>query len=363
MKKVLFLANRDFVLYNFRFELIQRLIDENYTVFFAVPDGPKNKLMQEIGAKYIPISVNGRGTNPFEDLYLIKCLFQIYKNVKPDIVLLYTTKISIYGGIVAGIMKVPYLLNVSGLGTAVGQKSILQRFTILLYKMATKHSQCVFFQNQQNLDFFHENNIVCKKEKLIPGSGVNIQKWNINYYPPEENGIYFIFVARIIKEKGIEEYLNVAKKVKKKNLNTHFGIVGPIDGNYSEMIKAFEEENIVTYYGEALDTKQYLYDSHCLVHPSYYPEGISNVCLEAASCNRPVITTDNPGCKETVINNITGYIVRMRDQLDLQNKLEQFIELPWDRKREMGRCARKMVSEHFDRNIVINSYLEEISRI
>lgn len=363
MKRILLLANRDFTLYNFRFELIERLISEGYDVFFSVCKGPKVKLIEEIGAKYCPIEVNGRGTNPIEDLSLIKRIFVLYETVKPDVILLYTTKMSIYGGILARLMRKRYLINVSGLGTAVGQKNKLQTFTIQLYKAATKRANCVFFQNQQNMNFFHERGIACKKEILIPGSGVNVEKWNIDDYPGEENGINFLFIARIIREKGIEEYLEVAKRIKKKNSRVHFGILGPIDGDYEQIIKENEKEGIVKYYGEALDTKEYLKQCHCLIHPSYYPEGISNVCLEAASCQRPVITTNNPGCVETVDDGVTGYIAKIMDVQDLEKKVEEFISISWDDKKRMGEKGRIKVNKEFNRKIVTNCYLKEIGRI
>lgn len=362
-KRILLLANRDFVLYNFRFELIKELIKEGYEVYFSVPEGPKVSFMKQTGAEYIPIKVNGRGTNPFEDIKLINQIFTIYKSINPDVILLYTTKISIYGGICASFLHKHYLLNVSGLGTAVGRKNKLQSFTIQLYKAAVKNADCVFFQNQQNMDFFDANHVVCKKRKLIPGSGVNVDKWNLSEYPNEEKGINFLFIARIIKEKGIEEYLEVARRIKTKHPKTSFGILGPIDGNYGSIIEKYEKEGFVDYFGETIDTKEYLKKCHCLIHPSFYPEGISNVCLEAASCSRPVITTNNPGCRETVDNNITGYIVNVRDVDDLEDKVQKFINLPLKDKQLMGIKGRKKMIKEFNRQIVINAYIMEINEI
>ena len=168
MKKVLLLANRDFVLYNFRFELIERLIKEQYDVYICLPYGPKVDIMKNAGAKFIPIEVEGRGTNPFKDFRLIKRLNQIFKKITPDVILMYTTKTDIYGGIVAAHRKIPYIENISGLGTAVEQKSKIEGLVIALYRKAVSKASCVFFQNKENEQFFKKHNIQVRKERLIP---------------------------------------------------------------------------------------------------------------------------------------------------------------------------------------------------
>ena len=193
------LANRDFVLYNFRNELIQELINEGYETLICLPYGPKVDLMVDEGAIFVPLKIEGRGMNPLSDIRLIRDIKQIFIDEKPDIILLYTTKADIYGGIIAGKLGIPYILNVSGLGTAVGKKGILQTILICLLKKSVKEADCVFFQNKSNLEFFHNKKIVCKKEKLIAGSGVNLQKWEYLEYPKELEGLHFIFIARIIK--------------------------------------------------------------------------------------------------------------------------------------------------------------------
>ncbi|WP_026499455.1 glycosyltransferase family 4 protein [Butyrivibrio sp. WCD2001] len=364
MKRLLFLANRDFVLYNFRFELIKKLIENGNEVYIALPYGPKVDIMVKAGARFVPLDIDGRGKNIFRDYKLLIMLKKIIRNVSPDVVLLYTTKIDLYGGIVAGKEGIPYIINVSGLGTAVGKKSFLQRFLIIMYKKAVENANCVFFQNKYNRDFFHQKGIMPKKEHLIPGSGVNIEYWDYEEYPNEDNGIHFLFIARIIKEKGIDEYLHTAEELKKRSRHIFFHVIGPCDDKkYIKEIEEAQKKEIIQYHGMVEDTREYLRMAHCLIHPSYYPEGISNVCLEAAACGRPIITTDNPGCRDTVDDGVTGMIVPIQNCRVLIEKVNYFIQLDWEKKRRLGLMARNKVVREYNREIVVDKYMEELNEI
>mgnify|MGYP004508234357 CR=1 FL=1 len=361
-KIVLVLANRDFVLYNFRVEVLKRLLEEGYKVYICLPDGPKVRLMEEMGCKYIPVEIDKRGTNPVKDLKLMKKYKHIFKETNPDVILSYTTKVCIYSGIVAGKMNIPYLVNVSGLGTALEQPGILQPLMITLYKNAVRKAKCVFFQNTDNRRFFHEHDMYDGHEVLIPGSGVNLDKWKYLEYPSDKTGVQFLFVARIIKEKGIEEYLACAKVMKKEFPDSVFHVCGPCDGEYRQMLTEYENDGIIKYHGEVSDTALFLQNVHCQIHPSYYPEGISNVCLEAAASGRPVITTNRPGCRETVDDKVTGYVVEQKNREQLIEATREFMRLSNDKRRYMGINGRKKMEKEFDRNIVVRSYIEEINK-
>ena len=359
MKKVLLCANRDFVLYNFRFELIQRLLSENYEVYICLPYGPKVDLMTEAGCNFVPIDIKGRGTNPFKDQKLISEYRKILKRIQPDIILTYTTKVCIYVGILAGKMGIPYIENISGLGTAVEQKNVLQPMMIHLYRKAVKNAKCVFFQNEANEFFFQEKKIPCKKTVRIPGSGVNLERWALMDYPESEK-IHFLFIARIIKEKGIEEYLAAAAKIKQEYPNTCFHVLGPCDGDYQEILDKNVKDGIIEYHGMVQDTREYLKFAHCQVHPSYYPEGVSNVLLEACACGRPIITTDRPGCREVIEDGVNGYMVPQRDSESLIKAVEKFLSLSLEEKAEMGRNARCKVEKEFDRRVVVDEYMKQL---
>ena len=358
--RVLVLANRDFVLYNFRVELLDRLLRDDNEVYICLPNGPKVKYMTEMGCRYIPISIDKRGTNPFKDAQLIKDYKSIFREVKPDIILTYTTKVCIYAGIVAGNMGIPYLMNVSGLGTAVEQLGILQPLMISLYRKAAKKAKCVFFQNEQNREFFIKHKMYSGHYQMIPGSGVNLDKWKYMEYPSDDNGIHFLFVARIIKEKGIEEYLNCAKVIKGKYPNTVFHILGPCDGEYKEILDDYEAKDLIKYHGEVSDTSEYLKFAHCTIHPSYYPEGISNVLLESEASGRPVITTDRAGCRETVEDGVTGFCFETRNTQKLIEAVDKFVNMSNADRQQMGKNARLKMEREFDRNIVVEEYLKEI---
>ncbi len=362
MKRIMFLVNRDFVLYNFRFELVEKLLQENYEVYICLPYGDKVKPMIQAGCRFIPVEIDKRGTNPVKDIFLIKSYHRIFQEYKPDVILMYTTKVDIYGGIVAGKMKIPYLMNISGLGTALEYKSLLQKMMLALYKTAAKNAQCVFFQNEANQKFFHIHRLYSGRERLLPGSGVNLDKWKLMDYPDESGGIHFLFIARVIKEKGIEEYLAMAKQIKGEYPHTIFHVLGPCDGDYKELLREYEELGIIHYHGMVLDTREYLKFAHCTVHPSYYPEGISNVCLESAACGRPVITTDRSGCRETVEDGVTGYIVEEKNTKQLVDTVRRFILLDFEQRKKMGFMGRKKMEAEFDRGIVVEEYLKELKK-
>lgn len=359
MKKILIMVNRDFVLYNFRLELVERLLREKYEVHICLPYGEKVDKMVEMGCKFISVEIDKRGTNPVRDMKLIKDYCRIMKEVCPDMVLMYTTKVDIYAGLVAGMLKIPYLMNVSGLGTALEFESPLQKVMIFLYKQAAKKANCVFFQNQENLDFFIKRKMYKGKYQLIPGSGVNLKKWGLMEYPSDEK-IEFLFIARVIREKGIEEYLETAKQIKSEYPNTVFHVLGPCDGEYEQKLKEYEDAGYIQYHGMVQDTGVFLKDAHCTIHPSFYPEGISNVCLESAATGRPVITTNRSGCRDTVDDGVTGFIFEQQNTEQLIQCVRKFMQMSNEERRQMGLAGRAKVEREFSREIVIEAYMREI---
>lgn len=360
MKKVLVMVNRDFVLYNFRIELVERLLQENYKVYICLPYGEKVDKMIAMGCEYIPVEIDKRGMNPFKDSKLIAGYWKIFKKIKPDMILTYTTKVNIYAGTLAGIMKIPYLMNISGLGTAVEYESPVQKMMIGMYKMAAKHARCLFFQNTENMEFFQKNHMYSGVQKLIPGSGVNIERWHLMEYPEDEKAVEFLFIARVIKEKGIEEYLAAAKNITEEYPEAIFHVLGPCDGEYEEVLQEYEEKGIIQYHGMVQDTRKYLKDAHCTIHPSYYPEGISNVLLESAACGRPVITTNRSGCRETVENGVTGFVFEQKNREQLIECVRKFMQMSNAERKQMGLAGRAKMEKEFNREIVIEAYMKEM---
>lgn len=362
MKRILLIGNHDIVIYNFRKELIERLLEEKFEVYIALPYGNKVDLLVEMGCHFINLPIDRRGTNPIKDFSLLMKYIKTLKKIKPDIVLTYTIKPNIYGGIACRIMKTPYISNITGLGSAVESNRILQRITVFLYKIAFKKVRCVFFQNTENQQFFVDRNIACLAHRLIPGSGVNLEHFQYLEYPSDDT-IEFLFIARVMKEKGIDQYLETAEYITSKYPNTKFHVLGFCEEAYEATLKELSDKNIIHYHGLQSDVRVFLQRSHCTIHPSYYPEGMSNVLLESEACGRPVITTNRSGCKETVDNERTGYIFEARNVGDLIDKVEKFILLSNDEKKQMGINARKKVEKEFDRKIVIDAYIDEMNKI
>ena len=249
------------------------------------------------------------------------------KDIKPDIVLSYTIKPNIYGGIASRSLKIPQIANITGLGTATENPGITQKFIVWLYKIAFKKTKKVFFQNEENCEFFMKHKINICSYDILPGSGVNLSRYRISEYP-DDNKVKFLFISRIMKEKGIDFYLSTANTTRNKYDNVD----------------------------------EFLKDIHCVIHPTYYPEGMSNVLLECCASGRPIITTDRSGCREIVDDGINGYMVRVKNQEDLDNAVEKFLVLSNEQRKAMGIAGRKKVEEQFDRQIVVNKYMEEIRK-
>lgn len=362
MKRILILSNEHFSTYNLRKEVVEGLLKEGHEVFISFPYGSKADDFFEMGAKFIDVEIDRRGTNPIKDLKLLKQYKKIMKEIKPDVVLTYTIKPNIYGGMAAKSLKIPYIANITGLGSAVENKGILQKVTVFLYKKAFSKINTVFFQNEENMSFFIKNKIALGKHELLPGSGVNLDKFKLLPYPDDDK-IKFVFVSRIMKEKGIDYYLETAKAIKTKYLNTEFHICGSMEENYKDKIESYSKDNIVIYHGLVNDIREVLKNMNAIIHPTYYPEGISNVILEAAATGRPAIAFNRSGCKEIIDNDLTGYLVETHDIKTLISKVEEFVNLPLSNKIKMGILARNKVEKEFNREIVVNKYMEIIDNI
>lgn len=362
MKKVLFLVNHDVVIYNFRLEIVEKLLEENYQVYISSPYGERIDDLKKIGCKYIETPVSRHGTNITEDFKLLLHYREIMKVIRPDVVLTFTIKPNIYGGMAARILNIPYIANITGLGTAVENDGILQKITVLLYKVAFQKIKRVFFQNEENQQFFVDKKIASEKHELLPGSGVNLERFPLLEYPVDEV-VRFVFISRIMKEKGIDQYLEAAKYIKQKYPNTEFHICGFCEEAYEETLNEYEEKGIIIYHGMVRNVVDILKDMHCTIHPTFYPEGMSNVLLESAASGLPIITTDRSGCRELVDDKKNGYVIQQKNSQDLINKIKTFLTLSYFEKKSMGETGREKVELEFDRIIIVNAYLNVIESI
>lgn len=361
-KRILILGNSHLVVFGFRGELIERLVSEGYEVWTSFPNGPfgeGEKTAKEYNCHFVESIMDRRGTNPLQDIRILFQYNKIIKDIHPDIVLAYTVKSDVYGGIICRLRKIPFVPNITGLGKAIDEGGIVSLITVLLYRIAVKKARCVFFQNDKDKEFF-DKNIKYMHGIVLPGSGVNLNKFAPLPYPNQDEPIRFIYVARVMKAKGIEQYLYAAHKVKRLYPNVEFHICGYCEENYKELLKEKEDIGEIINHGLVNDVRVYEEKCHCIVLPSFHPEGVSNVLLEAAANARPIITTDRVGCKETVDDGITGFIVKQRDGDDLVEKMIRFIGLDHDKKVDMGLRGRKKMEETFNRNIVVNEYMKLI---
>lgn len=358
---ILILANNDGGLYGFRRELIEALIEEGHTVVASVPDGLYIEKLRNLGCELdICDSLERHGTNPLKELGLIHYYKKLLRRIRPDIVFTYTIKPNVYGGWLCGKMHIPYVVNITGLGTAVEKGGLMQCAMLILYRQGVKHAQKVFFQNKENQAFMLQHHVVTGAYELIPGSGVNTERFPLLDYPDEDQKIRFLFISRIMKEKGIEQYLQMAKIIKVKYPYTEFHICGFCEKEYQGELDKCCEDGVVIYHGEIQNVSDFLKSIHCVVHPTFYPEGLSNVLLEACSSGRPIITTNRAGCREVVDDGVNGYMVPQKDTQRLIEAVEKFLQLTDAERRRMGLVARKKVERRFDRRIVIEKYLEEV---
>ena len=248
-------------------------------------------------------------------------------------------------------LKIPYLPNVTGLGTPVENPGPLQALTTRLYKMGVAGASCIFFQNSENQRFFEAHKMMPKhaKIRLLPGSGVDLESHPAFPYPEEET-VHFQFTSRILKEKGIDLYLAAAKRIHAEYPNTVFHICGGCDDSaYEEILKQAQEAGDVVYHGQQKDMIPFLKQASCIVHPSYYPEGMSNVLLEGAASARPIIATDRAGCRETVEDGVTGFLIPIQDEEALVHALERFMQITPEQRKAMGLAGRVKMEREFDR--------------
>ena len=361
--RILILSNNFMGLYSFRKEVVMALIDAKNEIFISAPFDAYVSYFEKIGCFLINTQFNRKGTNPLKDFVLLKEYRNILKQVKPSIVLSYTIKPNLYGGMACQLCGIPQLANITGLGSAVENSGWLQKITIILYKIGLRKTRVVFFQNEANRTFCEYHKMIKGNTRLLPGSGVNLNYHVLQPYPKEDEPVRFVFISRLLREKGIEEYLAAAGKIKNKYPLVEFHILGTCEEAYEDRLIDLQNKGVVIYHGQQTDVRPYISMVHCIIHPSFYPEGMSNVLLESCAAGRPIITTNRPGCGEIVEDGKNGYLIKAKDVDGLTATVDYFIQLPYSKKVSMGLNARKKVEKEFDRNIVVKAYLEEIDKI
>lgn len=365
------LTNNDDDIYCFRKELIEGLINEGYEMLISCPNGPKFDLMRDIPFRYDDPVIDRRGTNVIADAKLFLHYRKLFKNERPDVVLTYTAKPNVYASIAARSLNIPYINNVTGIGSVVNMTGLKKNFILWLFKLAYKCAACVMFQNSTNMKLAVDSGMVKGDYKLIPGSGVDLNRYPLQTYPDggdgiEGNTVVFNYIGRILHDKGVDDYIEAAKRIKKKYPNTEFNMIGfiePTENHYEKELDDLQKQGIVYYRGSQKDVKPWVKRAHAIIHPSTYGEGMSNVLLENASSGRFLITTDNPGCQETVVNGESGYIYHGGDVDALIKTIKKFLELDNETRKSMGIRGREYVRDNFSREIVVEAYKKKIKNI
>lgn len=352
--KILVLSNLISYTYNFRKEIIEAFVSKGHDVVVVcdVDDGLKRNELEEI-CRIIEVPFHGKGTNPKEELKLIRTYSSIMKSEKPDIVFSFTIKMNLYGGLVAKRLHIPYVPMITGLGE-LEKDGKLKKLLMFLHKRVMPKAKCVVFQNEDNREYFKRNDIGFKRSVVVPGSGINLEKFKFQPYPNGGRTV-FAFLGRFIEAKGVSEFLQCAKDMASNDVG--FIAAGTMDEKYGGVVESLVAEGRLRYDGELADSMDFLKEASCLVLPTYHPEGLSNVILEACATGRPVICTPRTGCKEIVEDGVNGLYCNARDVGNLESVLKRFISLPNEARMKMGENGRRIVEGRFDRKIVVDEYL------
>lgn len=371
------LTNNDDDVYCFRLELIQAMIAAGYRLLISCPDGPKFEVMDEIGLRknrefiYDDPPIDRRGTSVVHDGKLMTHYWRLFARHKPAVVLTYTAKPNVYASLVAHLLHIPVINNITGLGSVAQESGLKKALILTLFKAAYRRSSCVMFQNSTNMKLAKELGWIKGECRLIPGSGVALERYPVQDYPEGGDGltgepVVFNYIGRILKEKGVDDYIEAAKRIKKRFPHTEFNMLGFIEQTENHYKKELEElgnQGIVLYRGSQKDVRPWIKRAHAIIHPSTYGEGMSNVLLENASSGRLIITTDNPGCQETVNDGISGFIYHGGDIEQLVQKIEMVLKMDNHDRKRMGLEGRKKVEAEFSREFVIHAYLNKMKEL
>lgn len=364
--KILVICNCSTGLEMFRGMLITELIENGNEVKAIVPLSNENKekaaenRIKKMGCALKRIPMERRGMNPIRDAKLMLAYYKIVKKMQPDLVLTYTIKPNIYGGFVCRLLKVPYAVNITGLGTAFQGNGMLRHLVTVMYKVALKKAKVVFFENAENRDVIVEARIIPKeKTHVLAGAGVDLEYFKYAPYPKGSEITRFLFVGRVMQEKGIDELFQAMRHLNQEGYRCTLDVLGGFEENYSEKIHKYEREGWLHYLGYQEDVRPFIEKCHCFVLPSWH-EGMANTNLEAAATGRPVITSNIHGCLEAVEDGVTGYLAEKKAANALYQVMKKMCELSSDERENMGMAGRKHMEAVFDKRKVVKKTIEII---
>ena len=367
--RIAFVGNTSFSLYKFRLGVMKSFISKGYEIFAIAPEDEYSELFLKESITYLSIDLDGKGRNIIRDGLLIKKLIYIYKSHKIDFIFHYTIKPNIYGSIAARYLKIPSIAITTGLGFSFKKKNLFNLFIKALYRFSLKKVLEVWFLNSEDRDIFVRNKVTLKdKTFVLYSEGIDSKYYSPQIKTIKSDKFIFLLLSRLIKEKGIEEYKIAAEILKKKGLNIECQLLGKQEKESSKSISLetvinWHNDGIIKYLGEFIDIRNYIVNSDCIVLPSYYMEGVPRCLMEALSMERPIITTDNVGCRELIVDNVNGFMCKPKNVIDLALKMELIYNTSIEERQNMGKNGRILVLETFDENIIIDHYHFRFNRL
>ncbi len=354
--KYLIITNHSYMLWQFRKELIEALLEKGEVVI-STPFVGHERDFEALGCRCIETKLERRGTNPLQEMTLFQTYRQILKKERPDLVITYSIKPNVYAGLICQRLRIPYFANVQGLGTAFQNKKMAALVSVL-YRSALRKANTVFFENVENAKLFAARGIVPEsKITLLPGAGVNLMQYAASPYPSEENGVRFLYLGRIMREKGMDELFSAMRRLKDElGEKVQFDLVGFFEDDYKETVDSLDREGVIRFHGFQEDPRPWYAEAHCVVLPSWH-EGMSNVLLEAAAVGRPLIASDIPGCREALEDGVTGFLSTARDAETLIDAMKAFLALSAQERAEMGNKGRQKMEREFDRSSVVDTVI------
>jgi glycosyltransferase involved in cell wall biosynthesis len=365
-KRIVISINTTWNVYNFRIGLIKALIERGYDVVALAPNDEYAPLLEELGCRCVHLPMDKNGSNPLKDAALCLRYYRTLRSLRPDAFLSYTIKPNVYGSLAAHLLGIPVVNNIAGLGSTFIRETFLTKVVRLLYKVALSRSHRVFFQNEDDLKLFSKMGLVNRQATaLVPGSGINLDNYLPEPVPDDHARPYkFLMVARVLKDKGIEEYVEAARLLRAAGVRAEFQLLGSIDAANpnsisAERISQWEAAGLLCYLGKTDDVRPYLASADCVVLPSYR-EGVPRSLLEAAAMARPIIATNVAGCRDAVDDEVNGFLCEVKNAASLAEKMKKMVGLTRARRAEMGFAGRRKVEAEFDEKLVIHKYFSAI---
>ncbi|MEQ8704678.1 MAG: glycosyltransferase family 4 protein [Phaeodactylibacter sp.] len=370
IKTIAILSNTSWSVYNFRRGLIRRLSAEGYRVLIVAPPDQYTAQLQEEPCLFFPVTLSRHKVNPLHDFRYAFQVFSILKKYKPDLMISYTIKPNIYGQLAARMLGIPRLAVVTGLGYLFIAQNWKTRIVKTLYRHSFKRAERVWFLNKDDLAIFLSDGTITKAQAgYLPGEGVDI-----NYFKPmpttpvSERPLCFLYAGRLIKEKGVPEFVRAAQIIKSAHPGIQFKIAGFIEREAPGAIqladiKAWEASGLITYKGPKEDIRPTLAEADCVVLPTYYREGVPRILLEAASMGIVIVGTNSPGSKDIVIEGENGFLCQEREPVQLAHTLTRIIQLPETERRKLGIRGRAIVAANFREEIIIDRYLRLLEQV